>query len=120
MAQEIITNLMELIDEHYQSFDEWTYMKAATWLSQLYNGVEPEPQPMTLVPAPQFVYVGYGASTQQLAADYHRLTETHNRLKRRNKQRLRTWRQQEKDMRQRIDELMAEVEYLGQYRPRNL
>lgn len=116
MAQEIVTNLVELIDESKAALDDWSYMRAMTWLGQLYHGVEPQPAIMTLQPVPQYVYVGYGASTQQLAADYHRLTDTHNRLKRRNKQVRKRWREQEKDMRQRIDELMAEVDYLGQFR----
>jgi hypothetical protein len=109
MAKAIAGELLEIFDEHADKFETWTYMTATTLLMRLYH--EPEP----VAPAPvEYRYVGYGASARVLCADYDRLTANHNRLKNRQKKARKRWRETEEALRQQVDELLAEIQYLEQ------
>lgn len=110
MDRELVEQLVALLDEHCTALGDWTYMRAMVLLQQLWHRTPPSP------PEPEkiHIYVGYGASTRQLCEDYERLTANHNRLKRRQKNTRRQWKEREAALRQQVDELLAEVEYLTQ------
>lgn len=110
MDRQLVEQLVSLLDEHCAALGDWTYMQAMVLLQQLWHRTPlsaPEPEKI-------YIYVGYGASTRQLCEDYERLTANHNRLKRRQKNARRQWKETEASLRQQVDELLTEVEYLSQ------
>jgi hypothetical protein len=110
MAQAIAADLLAILDENAEALETWAYLRMCVMLQRLYHTHPPPPAQ----PVIQYRWVGYGASARQLCEDYDRLTASHNQLKRRQKSARKRWRETEAALRQQVDELLTEIQYLEQ------
>lgn len=103
---DLIAELVSILDAASMGMGDYAYMKSMDVLKRMYN-----------TPPPSNIrYVAYGPSAVRLAEEHERLQTNHSRMKRNHAKRRKEWKELEENLRNQVNELLVEVEYLENIR----